>query len=127
MSTTKLPYEILLRGNADGTFSGGHVIPFDANGQPGLALPIGTDAHPWPEVLGQVNEALAAQAAKADEIKAQLDAMTEERDTALQQRNEAVAKLATVDPDFQRAILEARKADLDKQLAALPTAESQPA
>lgn len=111
----KIPYEILLRGNPDGTFSGGHVI-FVA-GEPAKAL--GTDAHSWPEALGQVNEALAQQAALVGEVKSQLQAMTEER-------NKAVTALANIDPEIKRKAIQDQKdalaaesAKLDQQLAGL--------
>lgn len=121
--STALPYEILLRGKPDGTFSGGHVILFGPDGTPGHAQPLGTDDHPWPEALGNVNTALAAQASLVEQVQAAIKSMAEERDKALQEAATAKQALADLDPDIKRAAIEAQKAQIkdaaEKALAKL--------
>lgn len=99
------PYEILLRWKDDGTFSGGHTIRRDpATGALTTALPIGNDKDfKWPDILGEVNAALGAQAGKVDEI-------TKERDTAVKERDAAVDALNKLDPEIKIAALKERQA-----------------
>jgi hypothetical protein len=54
------PYEILLRWDPKtGVFSGGHEQFIDeATGQPLPPVPLGTAAHPWPDVLAAINKSL---------------------------------------------------------------------
>jgi hypothetical protein len=56
------PYEILLRWNDDGTFSGGHTIRRDpATKQLLDPQPLGKGDHPWPSALAEINTGLASR------------------------------------------------------------------
>ena len=139
-------YEILIRGNKDGTLAGAHAIDWE-NGAPSrLARPI--QEGDWPEVASAVNavvleenESLRAAAQKAAEEKeAALAELDETRALAAEIINQARAAL--VDGNFseeertalllslveraampsrerRRAELEQKKRELEEQLAAM--------
>ena len=139
-------YEILIRGNNDGTLAGAHAIDWE-NGAPSrLARPI--QEGDWPEVASAVNavvleenESLRAAAQKAAEEKeAALAELDETRALAAEIINQARAAL--VDGNFseeertalllslveraampsrerRRAELEQKKRELEEQLAAM--------
>jgi len=139
-------YEILIRGNNDGTLAGAHAIDWE-NGAPSrLARPI--QEGDWPEVASAVNavvleenESLRAAAQKAAEEKeAALAELDETRALAAEIINQARAAL--VDGNFseeertalllslveraampsrerRRLQLEQKKRELEEQLAAM--------
>lgn len=139
-------YEILIRGNNDGTLAGAHAIDWE-NGAPSrVARPI--QEGDWPEVASAVNavvleenESLRAAAQKAAEEKeAALAELDETRALAAEIINQARAAL--VDGNFseeertalllslveraampsrerRRAELEQKKRELEEQLAAM--------
>jgi|DEB0MinimDraft_6_1074348.scaffolds.fasta_scaffold23448_2 hypothetical protein len=139
-------YEILIRGNKDGTLAGAHAIDWE-NGAPSrVARPI--QEGDWPEVASAVNavvleenESLRAAAQKAAEEKeAALAELDETRALAAEIINQARAAL--VDGNFseeertalllslveraampsrerRRAELEQKKRELEEQLAAM--------
>jgi hypothetical protein len=139
-------YEILIRGNKDGTLAGAHAIDWE-NGAPSrVARPI--QEGDWPEVASAVNavvleenESLRAAAQKAAEEKeAALAELDETRALAAEIINQARAAL--VDGNFseeertalllslveraampsrerRRLQLEQKKRELEEQLAAM--------
>jgi len=139
-------YEILIRGNNDGTLAGAHAIDWE-NGVPSrVARPI--EESDWPDVASAVNavvleenESLRAAAQKAAEEKeAALAELDETRALAAEIINQARAAL--VDGNFseeertalllslveraampsrerRRAELEQKKRELEEQLAAM--------
>lgn len=139
-------YEILIRGNNDGTLAGAHAIDWE-NGVPSrVARPI--EESDWPDVASAVNavvleenESLRAAAQKAAEEKdAALAELDETRGLAAEIINQARAAL--VDGNFseeertalllslveraampsrerRRAELEQKKRELEEQLAAM--------
>ena len=79
----KMPYEILLRGNPDGSFSGAHVIDKPSD------VPRPIKAEDWPDIAPGVNAAALAAVAT-------VDALTAERDAARAQRDHYKADLDAV-------------------------------
>jgi len=106
------PYEILLRWNDKGEFSGGHTIRRDdVSGILTTALPIGNDKdHPWPQILGEVNAALASKAGEVDQHIADKKALTKERD-------DLKARIAAIDPVELAAAAEKRKKQIMDEAA----------
>ena len=88
-------YEILLRGNTDGTLAGGHIIPY-VDGKPGTAAPIGTARATiaWPEVVAAVNDAALAT---IETLTAQIAAMESAVSTADSIREQLNAALAQIE------------------------------
>jgi hypothetical protein len=52
-------YELLIRGKADGSISGSHIIEFDTAGNPGLARPIKDED--WIGIAPGINAALTSR------------------------------------------------------------------
>ena len=52
-------YELLIRGKADGSISGSHIIDFDANNNPGAARPIKNED--WAGIAPGINAALTSR------------------------------------------------------------------
>lgn len=70
-------YEILIRGKADGTISGSHVIEFDANGQPGLPRPIAQKD--WPSFVVGINTSLLSTEDAVASKQAELETLTQQK------------------------------------------------
>lgn len=83
------PYEILLRWK-DGKFSGGHTVRLNEAGQPDLPKPLGTDAHPWPTALKEINTGLLEENASLKEEIANLQKALDETNRFVKQAKKVV-------------------------------------
>lgn len=106
------PYEILLRWNSKGEFSGGHEI-FQENGVPGAPVPLGTKDHPWPDVLDGINASALAVVESARTAADDCKAACADRDALKAQLDDALASAKATADELTQALADAKKAALD--------------
>jgi len=114
-------YELLIRGKADGTISGSHIIEFDANGNPGIPRPI-KDSD-WAGIAPGINGALVAQVATQEAAltaaTAQIAAFSAAKAGDFGPLREVLAAASMRDTERKRAAAEAALAKAQADLAAL--------
>ena len=126
----KLPYEILIRFDDAGVFQGGHTVLRDSDsGQLSPPASIGGSDFPWPDVVKDVNTALAAKVSACEdsqkqavdsallEAQAKFDELVKAGEASIQAGD--MPALATILDQAKALTSDARKAAKDKQIADL--------
>lgn len=118
-------YELLIRGKADGSISGSHIIEFDANGNPGAPRPIKDED--WAGIAPGINGVLVSQVASQEAAlataNAQIAEMTATQDGLVAQATAAFA--AAEGGDFgplRQVLVAASQRDTERKRAAAEAA-----